>query len=152
MDTASYLSRLEEELEGSPDAGALRAARELLDDPAFLHGLKDHLRKINDPDALAAILGRIRRMTRRCEDRSESSAFHKDMALRLGVTGGGGLVFASIIGAITAAAPLLMLIPFAGGTWMAWRGYSASHRLNEEALLYKHLAERMGKISEAVHA
>jgi hypothetical protein len=152
MDAASFLRTLEEDFDRSPDGDTLRSARDVLDDPAFLLDLQEHLRAINDPNALAEILARVRRLKRKADDLCEERIFHKDIALRLGVTGGGGLVFASILGAFTVAMPALMLIPLVGGGWMTAMGYLGSRRLNEESSLYEHLAERIGKISEVIHA
>jgi hypothetical protein len=152
MHIAELLREIEEAVGSSPSVDRLRAIREALDDPAFEAAVVEYVKGLNDPDSLSDVLARLRRLKRQAEDRAEDRKLHADLAVRIGVTTGVGLIAGGIVAAVSAMVPLLMMIPVAGGGWMAGTGYFGARRLNEESQLYRHLAERLTKLSEAAHA
>jgi urease gamma subunit len=152
VDAVSVLASIENSLGGipAPNAEALKAIRKTFDDPAFLRALREYIRTLNDPDAVAAIRERVLKVSRDCGDLSETRRVHSEIGIRVGVTSGVGLMISSIVAAVAAAVPLIGLITVFGGGWMTAVGYYYGTKLNEEAKIYKDIAERTAKILESI--
>jgi len=114
-DVVEFFENVERAIAGSPAATELREIRDVLDDPAYVDELARFLAGVNDPDVLNDLLGRMRRLKRRLEERSEKRKLHKDLVVQMGVVGGVGLIGGSIVTASSATFPLIALIPVAGG-------------------------------------
>jgi hypothetical protein len=154
MNAVSILESIERTIREipAPDAEALKAIRKALSDPAFLAALRAYISALNDPDSVAALKARVLELAHECGDLSESRKIHSDIGIRVGVTSGVGLMISSIVAAFSAAVPLVGLITVFGGAWMTATGYIYGNKLNEEAKIYRDIADRTTKISEAINA
>jgi hypothetical protein len=153
IDALSVLANIETTLRvnPAPDAESLKAIRQTLDDNAFSRALQEHIRGLNNRDTVAELQTRILRSSRECGDLSESRRVHSEIGIRVGVTSGVGLMISSIIAALTAGIPFVAPITVVGGAWMTAVGYKYGMKLNEEAKIYKDIAERLQKIAEGIN-
>jgi hypothetical protein len=148
---SELLGKIEKTLDDSPDETALRQIREWLDDPAYLSELKRYAEGLNDPGSLVNLQILLRRLKRFLEDKAKHSEHQKDLLGRIGMGGGVGLATGSLIAAVHATFPPVVLISLAGGAWMTIMGYMRSKQVDVEQHLYKQLAERVSVISGVIH-
>lgn len=142
------LSEILRRLDNAPEFDDLKEIRTTLDDPAFLHALRDYLRGLNDPDAKAKPLIDLGRVHRDCGD---SAAKRKNMLTnwRYGIGGGIALATGGLIGLF--ASPILLAAILAGG-YITTLAVRSTGPLSAEEQVYQDIATRAGKIREALDA
>jgi hypothetical protein len=134
----------------APSAGQLKRARDLLDDATFLPELKKLLeRRHNDPQVYE-IPNTIIRIMRKAEELQGQREFTRNALTSAGIGGSTALVVGGILACLNPAIGLVVLIPAAGGAWMAIEGYMAGRKLELERVLYKQIAERLATISKGL--
>jgi hypothetical protein len=144
MNPADALRAIRKTLDGNPDAAALRAIRTSLKQPGFLEELIEHVRKINDPNGKAELLSDLVAISDHCSDQAASRKAD-GTSLRYGIGAGLGLAATGMLG--IAAAPVMIILVFAGG-WVAFKCGEAAKRLGTEEQIYQDLTTRVTKMLE----
>lgn len=137
------------DLNQQPSLERLRGIRNVLDRPAFLQNLLVELRGTNDPAVLEEHKELLVNLRRLVEERAQQRKRYKEIIQQLGLGGGIAVSGGGLLGlaAATIFAPAAVLLVFSGLAIIGV-GVAGASYVDEERVLYEHIAERMKVLVE----